>query len=206
MPILRPLDGPRNKEYDFPGTSSAKNLWLDGITDSPIDGTNLLEPPVEASRLKTAAVGPGPCLEIRLVLDSGHRRPVGGRDSCVIWCGESPTPRGGFDPPRGREETTQNDRRGIGSEPGDTARSRVRAPPVRRRSGFLRLFVRRVAPVPGGLRSVERTRRDDSKRPTWHRFRRGAGGARAAFRFGEPNDLPRGPTTYPTTYNRRQRL
>ncbi len=65
----------------------AKNQWLDGITDSPIDGTNLLEPTVEASRLKTAAVGPVPCLENRLVLDSGPRRPVGGRDSCVIWCG-----------------------------------------------------------------------------------------------------------------------
>ena len=75
MPILRPLDGPRNKEYDFPGTSGAKNLWLDGITDSPIDGTNLLEPPVEASRLKTAAVGPVPCLENRLVLDSGPADP-----------------------------------------------------------------------------------------------------------------------------------
>ena len=82
-----PLDGPRNKEYGVPGTSGAKILWLDGITDSRIDGTNLLEPPVEASRLKTAAVGPVPCLEIRLVLDSGARRPVGGRDSCVIWCG-----------------------------------------------------------------------------------------------------------------------
>ena len=82
-----PLDGPRNKEYGFPGTSGAKILWLDGITDSPIEGTNLLEPTVEASRLKTTAVGPGPCLEIRLVLDSGPVRPVGGRDSCVIWCG-----------------------------------------------------------------------------------------------------------------------
>ena len=30
--------------------------------------------------------------------------------------------------------------------------------------------------------------------------------AQSSVRFGEPNDLPRGPTTYPTTYNRRQRL
>ena len=28
----------------------------------------------------------------------------------------------------------------------------------------------------------------------------------SSVRFGEPSDLPRGPTTYPTTYNRRQRL
>ena len=30
--------------------------------------------------------------------------------------------------------------------------------------------------------------------------------AQSSVRFGEPNGLPRGPTTCPTTYNRRQRL
>ena len=117
-------------------------------------------------------------------------------------------PRRRNQPPRaaGRSLSTQNCRRRAGSVPRDPPRTRFGAPPTRRWSRFLCYLVRLVAHAPGGLRSAERTRRDDSKRPTWHRFRRGAGGARAAFRFGEPNDLPRGPTTYPTTYNRRQRL
>lgn len=75
-------------------------------------------------------------------------------------------------PPRaaGRSLSTQNFRRRAGSVPRDPLRTRFGAPPTRRWSRFLCYLVRLVAHAPGGLRSAERTRRDDSKRPTWHRF------------------------------------
>ena len=88
-------------------------------------------------------------------------------------------PRRRNQPPRaaGRSLSTQNCRRRAGSVPRDPPRTRFGAAPTRRWSRFLCYLVRLAAHAPGGLRSAERTRRDDSKRPTWHRF-----GARTAPR------------------------
>ena len=80
------------------------------------------------TRRPTSARGrAGPVLrspEIRPVREYGPRRSVDGRGSCVFVCGESPPPRGGSDPSKEREETTQNDRRGIDSDAAQAARAR----------------------------------------------------------------------------------
>ena len=75
-------------------------------------------------------------------------------------------------PPRanGRSLSTQNCRPRPGSVPRDPSRIRFGTLPTRRWSRFLCYLVRLVAHAHEGLRSTERTRRDDSKRSTWHRF------------------------------------
>ena len=105
----------------------------------------------EKRRLETTDVASVRSPEIRPVREYGPRQSVDGRGSCVFLCGESPPPPGGSDPSRAREETTQNDRRCIDSEPRDQPRSRVRGPPTRRWSRFLCYLVRRVAHAPGGF-------------------------------------------------------
>ena len=100
------------------------------------------------------------------------------RRSGHFWC-QNPMarwhhgqPHRGNQPPRadGRSQSAQNCRRRARSVPRDPPRTRFGTSPTRRWSRFLCYLVRLVAHAPGGLRSAERTRRDDSKRPTWHRF------------------------------------
>ena len=78
----------------------------------------------EERRLKTTDVASVRSPEIRPVREYGPRRSVDGRGSCFFLCGPSPPPPGAPDPSKEREETTQNDRRGIDSDAARAARAR----------------------------------------------------------------------------------
>ena len=97
---------------------------LFGAASRPRPGGASIRREDEKRRLKTTDVASVRSPEIPPVREYVPRRSVDGRGSCVFLCGESPPPPGGSDPSKEREETTQNDRRGIDSDAAQAARAR----------------------------------------------------------------------------------